>query len=104
MYGVGISQNLGIERITLNGKNHTLFKNSNGKIAMVDSICPHRGANLCNGKIKGNNIQCPYHGWTYDLSGKLIGAPNMDAVENFNKDNYPLFPVDLIEWEGFIFT
>ncbi|MAT63858.1 MAG: hypothetical protein CL881_08695 [Dehalococcoidia bacterium] len=100
MYGVGISQNLGIERITLNGKNHTLFKNSNGKIAMVDSICPHRGANLCNGKIKGNNIQCPYHGWEYDTKGKLKNVPSMNGLPmNGDLETYPV-----VENGGFIWN
>ena len=39
------------------------------------------------------SIQCPYHAWTYDLDGRLIGAPHMDEVPHFRKDDYPLHRV-----------
>ena len=82
-----------------------IIRNETNQLMAFYNICRHRGTRICkkeNGKYS-KSIQCPYHGWTYDLSGRLIGAPNMDTVEQFNKDNYPLFPADLIEWEGFIF-
>ena len=41
------------------------------------------------GQFAGS-IQCPYHAWTYDLDGRLIGAPHMDEVPHFRKDDYPL--------------
>ena len=39
------------------------------------------------------SIQCPYHAWTYDLDGRLIGAPHMDEVPHFRKEDYPLHRV-----------
>jgi len=36
---------------------------------------------------------CKYHGWSYDTTGKLIKAPQMDGVEGFNKSEYPLFAI-----------
>ena len=91
--------------ITIGYESLFIIRNEDKKLKAFYNICRHRGTRICNkenGKYS-KSIQCPYHGWTYDLSGRLIGAPNMDAVEQFNKDNYPLFPADLIEWEGFIF-
>ena len=49
------------------------------------NVCRHRGTRLCDresGAFAGS-IQCPYHAWTYDLAGRLIGAPLMDDVEGF---------------------
>ena len=36
---------------------------------------------------------CKYHGWSYDTTGKLIKAPQMDGVEGFDKSDYPLFAI-----------
>ena len=47
---------------------------------------------------------CPYHSWTYDLDGRLIGTPNVQEDELFDRGQYPLhgFPVD--EYAGFLFA
>ena len=89
---------------TIGNESLFIIRNEDNKLNAFYNTCRHRGTRICskeNGKYS-KSIQCPYHGWTYDLSGRLIGAPNMDSVEQFNKDNYPLFPIDLVEWEGFI--
>ena len=88
---------LGYESIIIVRNNDTLHGFFN--------VCRHRGTRICTqerGKLS-NTIQCKYHGWTYNLQGNLIGAPNMDEVENFNKNNYPLHKVLVKEWEGFIY-
>jgi Rieske 2Fe-2S family protein len=69
------------------------------------NVCRHRGTRLCEenrGHLRA--IQCPYHAWTYALDGRLIGAPHMDDVPGFDKADYPLQPVKLELWEGFIFV
>ena len=69
------------------------------------NVCRHRGTRLCEtatGHLSA--IQCPYHAWTYALDGRLIGAPHMDEVPEFNKADYALNPVMLAIWEGFIFV
>jgi len=48
---------------------------------------------------------CKYHGWSYDTTGKLIKAPAMDAVEGFNKEEYPLFAIHTyVTSQGLIFV
>ena len=69
------------------------------------NVCRHRGTRLCQetrGRL-GRSIQCPYHAWTYALDGRLVGAPQMEGVEGFDPGDYPLHPVALDEWEGFLF-
>ena len=69
------------------------------------NVCRHRGSRICEelgGKFRGS-IQCPYHAWTYDLQGSLIGAPNMDKVADFRREDHPLHRAALHEWEGFLF-
>jgi len=50
----------------------------------------------------GNRILCPYHGWTYGLDGRLLGAPHMEGV-GFRREDYPLIPVYTGLWDGHIF-
>ena len=100
MYGIGITQGLTLEKIKIKGKNHALFRTGDGKISMVDAVCPHRGANLCNGKVKGDTIQCPYHGWEYNGDGILVKVPSMNSVPcNANIESYPV-----IEDGGFVWA
>ena len=69
------------------------------------NVCRHRGTKLCterHGTFAGS-IQCPYHSWTYDLDGRLIGAPHMDEVPHFRKSDYPLHRVATEVWDGHIF-
>ncbi|SVC77983.1 uncharacterized protein METZ01_LOCUS330837, partial [marine metagenome] len=82
-----------------------ILRNIDGMINAFYNVCRHRGTRICTkefGKFS-NTIQCPYHGWTYDLKGNLHRAPNMEAVSDFIKEDYPLHSVNLIEWEGYIF-
>jgi phenylpropionate dioxygenase-like ring-hydroxylating dioxygenase large terminal subunit len=80
MYGLGLSQGLNLERIKIRSNEHVLFKTKDGRISMVDAVCPHRGAKLCNGKVKGNNIQCPYHGWEFSTNGTLMKVPSSGNI------------------------
>src|SRR3954451_7254823 len=69
------------------------------------NVCRHRGTRLCE-EERGHSsaIQCPYHAWTYGLDGRLVGAPHMDEVRGFDREEYSLFPVNVGVWEGFIFV
>jgi Rieske 2Fe-2S family protein len=69
------------------------------------NVCRHRGTRLCTaqeGTFPGS-IQCPYHAWTYDLEGRLVGAPHMDEVPHFRKADYPLTRALCDVWDGHIF-
>src|SRR5688572_17188235 len=69
------------------------------------NVCRHRGTELCTETqgVLPAAIQCPYHAWTYDLDGRLIGAPHMDEVPHFRREDYPLNRVAAEEWDGHIF-
>ena len=69
------------------------------------NVCRHRGTELCTeaaGTFPGS-IQCPYHAWTYDLDGRLIGAPHMDEVPHFDRADYPLHRIRTELWDGHVF-
>jgi Rieske 2Fe-2S family protein len=68
------------------------------------NVCRHRGTRMCTvaeGTFDGR-VQCPYHGWTYGLDGRLLGAPHMDAP-GFIRDDYPLHEVRTATWDGHLF-
>jgi glycine betaine catabolism A len=69
------------------------------------NVCRHRGTRLCE-EERGHSstIQCPYHAWTYGLDGRLVGAPHMDEVPEFDRTQFSLRPVNLGLWEGLIFV
>ena len=70
------------------------------------NVCRHRGSRLCeeaSGRLSGS-IACPYHGWTYALDGRLLGAPHMGDAEGFDRAEFPLHAARLATWEGFLFV
>jgi len=82
-----------------------ILRDNDNKIRAFHNICRHRGTLICKSTqgTFSKTIQCPYHGWTYDLNGHLSGAPNMNEISNFNKSDYPLYPIEVKDWGGFIF-
>jgi len=89
----------------VNGESLIVIRDKSGAIHGFFNVCRHRGTRLIEDQRgKCAAIQCPYHAWTYALDGKLIGAPHMDEVPEFNKADYSLHPVKLGIWEGFIFV
>jgi len=90
----------------LNGHNIVVTRNAAGEIRAFHNVCRHRGTRICNdaaGQFAGS-IQCPYHAWTYDLDGRLIGAPHMNEVPHFQKSDYPLHRAGCEVWDGNIFV
>jgi len=82
-----------------------VVRDQSGELQAYYNVCRHRGTRLCTqeqGKFSAT-IQCPYHAWTYNLQGHLIGAPLMDEVTNFNKADYPLVKAHLATWGGFLY-
>lgn len=92
--------------LKLGGENLLVLRDREGELRAFYNICRHRGTVL-RGEADGRSaecIRCPYHGWTYDLRGRLLGAPLMDEVAGFRRDDYPLHPVAVQLWEGFLFV
>jgi glycine betaine catabolism A len=88
------------------GESIVITSNAAGRVNAFYNVCRHRGTRLCveaAGSF-GRSIQCPYHAWTYDLDGRLIGAPHMDEVPHFAKADYPLHQVHCDVWDGHIFV
>ena len=71
--------------------------------AFVNS-CRHRGSELLEGDGNCKLIVCPYHSWTYELNGRLRGAPEMEKTVGFDKGDNGLIAIRTEVWGGFIFV
>ena len=93
-------------------------RNRQGRINVMSSVCQHRAmcitapaerpstewfdpAPECRGTTR--NFRCPYHWWTYDLDGRLIGAPEMHQRPGFERSQISLPRLAVEEWQGFVF-
>jgi Rieske 2Fe-2S family protein len=87
------------------GESIIITRSTSGRVNAFYNVCRHRGTRLCTGHEGSfaGSIQCPYHAWTYDLDGRLIGAPHMEEVPHFSKADYPLRRVHAEVWDGHIF-
>jgi nitrite reductase/ring-hydroxylating ferredoxin subunit len=77
-----------------------------GDLHVLYNRCRHRANLVCHAD-QGNskNLRCPYHGWTYDISGELVGVPYPEAYEPLDKNGMSLTPVARVEpYRGFVFA
>jgi Rieske 2Fe-2S family protein len=79
-----------------------ILRDHDGDIRAFHNSCRHRGSRLCN-KERGQTerLVCPYHQWTYDLSGKLIATRYMG--EDFDAEKFPLKSVHVTSIEGLLY-
>lgn len=85
-------QVVGVKRLNLD---LALFRNSEGDICCVVDQCTHRGAALSRGKVKGDCIQCPFHGLEFDKNGKCTfipanGKASTADISRYNVTHYPV--------------
>ncbi len=77
------------------GQDFVLFRDTQGKAHCLNNVCVHRGGSLAHGKLKGDCVECPYHGWQFDGSGNCTRIPSMgpDAKipSRAKVDAYPTF-------------
>lgn len=63
------------KRLLFAGHALVAFRDLQGQIGVLEDRCVHRGAPLSQGKMCGNSVQCPYHGWEYDREGSVTSIP-----------------------------
>jgi choline monooxygenase len=81
------------------GDGRALVRTTDG-IELLSNVCRHRQSLMLRGRGRqgAGNIVCPLHRWTYDLHGRLIGAPHFEHDPCLNLRNYPLQ-----QWNGMLF-
>ena len=69
------------------------------------NVCRHHAAAVVSeAEGRAQQLSCPYHGWTYALDGKLIGAPDFAGVRDFDYSAHGLVPLDTALWQGWLFA
>lgn len=98
-----------------------LVRGRDRQVRAFHNVCRHRGSRLVQDSGNCKVLRCPYHGWGYDLEGKLLGTPYFQGLDvpgeltdkfavqpgvaaNFCKDDYPLLDVRCATWAGLLFV
>jgi len=85
------------------GQDFVVFRGEDGKAKCLSNTCTHRGGSLSGGKIKGNCIQCPYHGWEFDEEGCVTRIPSLGPNPKIpSRTRIDAYPVD--EKHGLVFA
>jgi nitrite reductase/ring-hydroxylating ferredoxin subunit len=83
----------GPQRVVLLGEALAVFLTESGKPAVVADRCAHRGASLSMGKVAGDSVQCPYHGWEWGETGACTRIPSLpDQSQIPARARIPAFP------------
>jgi glycine betaine catabolism A len=90
------------------GESIFITRNADDELRAFYNVCSHRGTKFVD-DIEGTGhvkkaFKCPYHAWTYDLNGGLIGSPNVKEDEHFDRSDYPLHAVHVDGYAGFLFV
>lgn len=64
-------------RVRMLSHDFVLFRDSKGTAHCLSDTCVHRGASISGGKVKGDCMQCPYHGWRFQGDGKCVKIPSL---------------------------
>jgi len=88
----------------LGGEPIVVVRDKQGTLRAFSNVCRHRAGPIASGSGCMNVLRCGYHGWTYTLDGRLIGTPDIDGVEFFDRSTMGMVPLRLETWEQFIFV
>jgi choline monooxygenase len=89
----------------LAGEPIVVVRGNDGVVRGFYNVCRHHAAAvLTEREGKAENLRCPYHGWTYNLMGHLIVAPEFGRVRNFEPAVNGLVSVETTVWESWVFV
>jgi Rieske 2Fe-2S family protein len=92
----------------LAGESVFVTRDAEGDLHGFYNVCRHRGTKFLDDEPAAGSVRkafrCPYHGWTYDLRGRLIGTPNVKEGELFSRGDYPLHGFAVESYAGFVFA
>ncbi len=72
-------------RVKLLSERLLAFRDTNGRLGLIDEFCAHRGVSLWFGRNEQGGLRCPYHGWKYDVSGQCMEVPSEPQESGFCK-------------------
>ena len=85
------------------GQDFVVFRDTSGEAHCLTNVCVHRGGSLAHGLVKGDCVECPYHGWQYDGQGQCMRMPAMGPDAKIpNRAKVDAYPTE--EKYGMIFA
>jgi phthalate 4,5-dioxygenase oxygenase subunit len=70
-------------RLMLLGEQLLAFRDTSGKVGLMDHRCPHRCASLFFGRNEDHGLRCVYHGWKFDVDGNCVDMPNVPPEHDY---------------------
>ncbi|MFI5095162.1 MAG: Rieske 2Fe-2S domain-containing protein [Candidatus Acidiferrales bacterium] len=86
------------------GEPVVVVRDKEGTLRAFSNVCRHRAGPIAQGSGSKSVLRCGYHGWTYTLDGRLIGTPDVEGVEFFDRSAMGMVPLRLETWEQLIFV
>lgn len=90
-------------RARILGEDLVVFRDTEGRVGVMDEYCPHRGASLVLGRNEESGLRCLYHGWKFDVHGnilEMVSEPANTRMKDVIK--HTAYPVQ--EWAGMIWA
>jgi 5,5'-dehydrodivanillate O-demethylase len=85
------------------GEDLVLFRDDRGRIGLLTLRCSHRGTSLEFGHLENGGLRCCYHGWLYDVEGRILETPGEPADSTFRERvRHPVYKVQ--ELAGIVFA
>ena len=91
------------KRVKLLGEELVAFRDTNGRVGLLDEYCPHRLTSLFLGRNEECGLRCVYHGWKFDVDGNCVDMPNEPADSRF-KEKVHVLSYPTAEYGGIIWT
>lgn len=89
-------------RVKILGERLIVFRDTAGKLGLVDEFCPHRGASLFYGRNERCGLRCGYHGWKFDTDGNCLEVPaerdNTAFRDRIKIKSYPVVELGRAIW------
>jgi nitrite reductase/ring-hydroxylating ferredoxin subunit len=80
-------------RTKLLGEPFVVFRDTQGRVGVLDEYCMHRGASLALGRNEEGGLRCIYHGWKFDVEGAILETPNHADCRFRENTKAPAYPV-----------
>jgi phenylpropionate dioxygenase-like ring-hydroxylating dioxygenase large terminal subunit len=79
-----------------------IVRGTDNRVRAFRNMCTHRGAKLVETCDARKRMTCRFHGWTFDLEGRLVGLPDAGSFEGVARDHMGLLEVPCVEWAGLL--
>ena len=91
------------KKLKVMGEDLLAFRDTSGRVGLVEPVCPHRGANLYYGRNEQCGLRCVFHGWKFDVDGHCVEMPTAGADSSY-KERIRIKAYPTREWGDYIWA